>query len=633
MAFFGIFNNETMSISEAYRKRLPILTRTIFEDVMNASKPNTSLVDIPTEFVKENLNQKIWNGTELRPEVYKKILEIVQVYKDHLNLPVEPKAVRFLGSMANYNWTEFSDIDIHLFYDLSKISENAAFAKEYLDTKGIEWKNTHHVTFRGYPAEMYAQDIKDIFYSGGVYDILKNKWVNKPSRDKVIVDKNLLRQKITSVIAEIRTLHKLAKKDVSAVYSKAKRIKDKIKRMRQSGLESEGEYSIENLTFKYLRNKGLLEKLSDIILKAFDSQLSLDEKKVAINESIQTISDRIGIDIRHLKQTIFKGKRNPNLVITVTMTKDGKIVNIENPQRLQFPFVVGQTLNRNHETWACNNNYTVNNKDTCPEEKIFGIRKKDIPPGHEFRMLFPNKFKNESKMTLSSTILAAAKKAKINLDKYDPSELNAGFKVEKEHGKINPKTNVTDDDEVKTLKIALAHLNEVPDYYTKLAKYVEKENISESDIIWTPYTNKSLLKENNSEPKNTKHRLVLKKSIDNFDENKLALTKEFIIDCCAELGITEPCQVFFTGTRGGPITTTASYNPGNDHIWIYAKNRNMLADPLRSLAHEIRHFKQKLDGVLHEKSGEDGSEHENEANSFSGLMIRKFGKKHRDIYN
>ncbi|HWY36843.1 MAG TPA: hypothetical protein VNX68_19515, partial [Nitrosopumilaceae archaeon] len=70
----------------------------------------------------------------------------------------------------------------------------------------------------------------------------------------------------------------------------------------------------------------------------------------------------------------------------------------------------------------------------------------------------------------------------------------------------------------------------------------------------------------------------------------------------------------------------------NDHIWIYTKNRNMLADPLRSLAHEIRHFKQKLDGVLNEKSGEDGSPHENEANSFSGYMIRKFGKQHREIY-
>ena len=46
----------------------------------------------------------------------------------------------------------------------------------------------------------------------------------------------------------------------------------------------------------------------------------------------------------------------------------------------------------------------------------------------------------------------------------------------------------------------------------------------------------------------------------------------------------------------------------------------MLGDVLRSLAHEIRHFKQKLDGVLTDESGNDGSVHENEANSFSGKM-------------
>ncbi|HUS49710.1 MAG TPA: hypothetical protein VMZ91_06065, partial [Candidatus Paceibacterota bacterium] len=140
------------------------------------------------------------------------------------------------------------------------------------------------------------------------------------------------------------------------------------------------------------------------------------------------------------------------------------------------------------------------------------------------------------------------------------------------------------------------------------------------------------LNENEEKNNSIKHKLIIKKSVDNLDEGKVNLIKEFIIDCCNDLNIKEPCCVFLTGERGGPITTTASYNPSNDHIWIYTKNRNMLADPLRSLAHEIRHFKQKLDGVLHDKSGEDGSEHENEANSFSGKMIRKFGKKHRGIY-
>ena len=75
------------------------------------------------------------------------------------------------------------------------------------------------------------------------------------------------------------------------------------------------------------------------------------------------------------------------------------------------------------------------------------------------------------------------------------------------------------------------------------------------------------------------------------------------------------------------------YRIEDDEIYIYVKNRNMLADPLRSLAHEIRHFKQKLDNVLVPTSGDDGSPHEDEAHCFSGLMIRLFGKSHPEIFN
>ena len=53
---------------------------------------------------------------------------------------------------------------------------------------------------------------------------------------------------------------------------------------------------------------------------------------------------------------------------------------------------------------------------------------------------------------------------------FDVEQFRAGIDVELEHGRQNPATNVTDDDEVVTGKIALAHLNEFADYYTRLAK-------------------------------------------------------------------------------------------------------------------------------------------------------------------
>jgi hypothetical protein len=92
------------------------------------------------------------------------------------------------------------------------------------------------------------------------------------------------------------------------------------------------------------------------------------------------------------EKIVFKNKNNPNLIITITKSKDNRIESIDNPSNLRFPYNIGQLLNRGIETWACNNNFLINGKDTCPEKKIFGIKAKDIPQGHPFRYIYPVKF-------------------------------------------------------------------------------------------------------------------------------------------------------------------------------------------------------------------------------------------------
>jgi hypothetical protein len=93
------------------------------------------------------------------------------------------------------------------------------------------------------------------------------------------------------------------------------------------------------------------------------------------------------------KEVVFTGTRNPRLVIKIIKSPDGRIKEIDNKTGIRFPFSVGQILNRNVEIWACNNNFLMDGKDMCPEEKIFGIRKKDIPQGHELRLMYPGKFR------------------------------------------------------------------------------------------------------------------------------------------------------------------------------------------------------------------------------------------------
>jgi hypothetical protein len=80
-----------------------------------------------------------------------------------------------------------------------------------------------------------------------------------------------------------------------------------------------------------------------------------------------------------------------------------RIKEVVNNSRINFPFHVGSNWNRSIYTWACNNKFgvietimngrMVKKEDTCPEKKIFGVKTKDVPQGHEWRTIFPNKFK------------------------------------------------------------------------------------------------------------------------------------------------------------------------------------------------------------------------------------------------
>lgn len=80
----------------------------------------------------------------------------------------------------------------------------------------------------------------------------------------------------------------------------------------------------------------------------------------------------------------------------------------------------------------------------------------------------------EKKVFTSEQAKKTGEQLGIKWDKFDVEQYRMGMDVELEHGKRDPHTNVTNDDILTTGKIALAHLNEFPDYYTRLEK-MEKE--------------------------------------------------------------------------------------------------------------------------------------------------------------
>ena len=108
---------------------------------------------------------------------------------------------------------------------------------------------------------------------------------------------------------------------------------------------------------------------------------------------------------------------------------------------------------------------------------------------------------------------------------------------------------------------------------------------------------------------------------------------EFVKFAVNELGIQKlPTVKFSYDTNESQEKSTFGYfDPNANHIWIYIKNRNT-ADILRTLAHELVHHKQGEDNRIKQGSGETGSEIEDEANAQAGVLLRKFGKENKGIY-
>ena len=130
-------------------------------------------------------------------------------------------------------------------------------------------------------------------------------------------------------------------------------------------------------------------------------------------------------------------------------------------------------------------------------------------------------------------------------------------------------------------------------------------------------------------PKNSLNESIMHN--DKVDAKKVA---DFVNFAKEYLGIDDGVKVALAFTRTPDLRTTAYYNySGEGYIKIYAKDRAVI-DICRSIAHELVHHLQFLEGRLldAEKDGEDGSPIENEANAVAGIIIRKWGKLHPEIY-
>jgi len=238
-------------------------------------------VDLSSFEMHDKLDQDFWNqpNDNLDPEIQEKLVIIANDFYDSLEVGDVPyEDVTFTGSLAAYNYSRFSDVDLHILLDFRDIDEKVDLVREYFNAMKALWNRLHDIRIKGYEVEIYVQDVNDPHEAQGLYSVLTGEWLKKPAFESKDFDKDNIRKKAASLMDQVDRVEQLiddGKYEEAEKY--ADKLKEKIRKMRKTGLDTIGAYSVENLAFKVLRRTDYLERLSGAKRKAYDSMLSLKQ--------------------------------------------------------------------------------------------------------------------------------------------------------------------------------------------------------------------------------------------------------------------------------------------------------------------------------------------------------------------
>lgn len=261
----------------------------------NQKPPNTRSKSAPVGFggaleeeveassfrTNDTLEPEIWKQHQICPEIRNKLITIAKNFIDGLPVEVTIKDITLTGSLANFNWSNYSDVDLHIIVDFLEVDENIALVKSFFDNARMRWNNNHNIKIKGYDVEIYVENEGESHKSSGIYSLIKDEWIKQPKKYNSTIDFSGARQKAEDIEFQVNIISNLitAKKYETALKN-IDRLKRKIKNMRRAGLESpKQEFSVENIAFKILRRNDTLGFLNDLKRRAYDDKMSVNEEQ------------------------------------------------------------------------------------------------------------------------------------------------------------------------------------------------------------------------------------------------------------------------------------------------------------------------------------------------------------------
>jgi len=235
--------------------------------------------------LKDSLNTDIWEKTNgeytMKSKVRERLLKIANDFIEFLDVNLVISDIIMSGSLANYNWSNYSDVDIHVIADFTQFndSEKPLYEDLFYLKKSI-YNKKHDITIYGFEVELYVEDesqVNDV-KSIAKYSILNDEWIETPINEPVDISNGKIKSKAQQWMNIIdKLIDNVKDEDFDDAKKLIDKYNDKLRKYRTCGLQKDGEYSEENLVFKVLRRNGYLEKIRNLKDELTDKKLTLKE--------------------------------------------------------------------------------------------------------------------------------------------------------------------------------------------------------------------------------------------------------------------------------------------------------------------------------------------------------------------
>jgi hypothetical protein len=624
------------------------------------------------------LNPELWDRREhLHPEVRDQLLKIADDFATFLGVDnIDIEDITVSGSNAAYTYTKHSDIDLHL---VVRRPEDPVY-RELFDSKKHIYNKDHDIEIHGIPVELYVQDYDQPAVSQGIYSVLNSDWLEVPRRQRAIIDD-------VSVRGRYESLQRQIKEAIDTNDSRQiDRLFKKLKRMRQTGLDQNGEFGPENLAYKMLRSQGYIDRLATARSKARSQELSLDELasqpvrygygRDSVNNAFKQynqVSENKGThyNLEQFKLFVNNFSKDFKLPVIVnnknilehTSTTDLFISEYNSvlkkkiaryvwdlPEKLKKYNLTTEDLYKTSTPYDQIVRYTLTkelpgNRIKLKEsiDNVAGIIKKltsllglsTQPPivGDKVDIVDLTVYTMSDRIEIASASNEVITRINNNLYLTASGEIGYLGKHPGAEGVVTT-TYFAPANTIETNKTILSlkskHNNDGLELDGWKINYSNDSITKKLSHMFKEYANKQL-DEVGISPDGTNP--TTSQFTNEAESDPTDTIREFVEFCRDYLSIESNIKlsVKTDPTWSQKNSTFGRYNPDTNVLEVSLPGRHIM-DTFRTIAHELTHLRQHELSAAPEGAGDTGSEWENQANAMAGIIMREWGRSHPAMF-